>query len=283
MSKELVINNQGNSGCLVEIISYFGKPAIKKYANNSEYAVRLQKQRLKQEQFPLKLSSIKVPRIYTFDENSFVMELLQMPDSIVFLERASPRTIYERLNLLFDFIDTEFELSTIKSISTEVFVRKLDDIQEKLDRDIYKRFYEKFFLYIKNIAKQNDISLPVGCCHGDLTFSNVMFSMDEECIGLIDFLDCFIETPLLDVVKLRQDTRFHWTSNRYSVDHDHLKIRIINDWLDVTINNKFKKWIELPVFTYLELMNYLRIAPYVHTFKEHLYLFNALNLIQRGK
>ncbi len=28
---------------------------------------------------------------------------------------------------------------------------------------------------------------------------------------MIDFLDSFIETPLMDIVKLRQDTKYNWS------------------------------------------------------------------------
>ena len=68
------------------------------------------------------------------------------------------------------------------------------------------------------------ISIPIGFCHGDLTFSNIMFALDDNQVGLIDFLDSFIETPLIDLVKLRQDTHFHWTITRYPHLHDQGKI-----------------------------------------------------------
>ena len=50
----------------------------------------------------------------------------------------------------------------------------------------------------------SDMLIPVGTCHGDLTFSNILFNGNNY--YLIDFLDSFIESPLLDIVKLRQDT-----------------------------------------------------------------------------
>lgn len=74
------------------------------------------------------------------------------------------------------------------------------------------------------------LSLPLGRCHGDLTLSNLLMrenrggpqnlSADVGDAGaaagsftvvLIDFLDAFLESPLLDMAKLNQDLRFGWT------------------------------------------------------------------------
>ena len=45
-----------------------------------------------------------------------------------------------------------------------------------------------------------EIEIPMGKCHGDLTFSNILFNGNNY--YLIDFLDSFIESPLLDLVKI---------------------------------------------------------------------------------
>ena len=74
------------------------------------------------------------------------------------------------------------------------------------DKDINELiiFYQK---YVFNFNL--NCIMPVGICHGDMTLSNMIFNDNE--VYLIDFLDSFIETPLMDIVKLRQDTKYNWS------------------------------------------------------------------------
>lgn len=51
---------------------------------------------------------------------------------------------------------------------------------------------------------------PMGNCHGDLTLSNVILNPVDG-ITVIDFLDTFLETPLQDVAKLKQDFVYGWS------------------------------------------------------------------------
>jgi aminoglycoside/choline kinase family phosphotransferase len=54
--------------------------------------------------------------------------------------------------------------------------------------------------------------IPIGLCHGDLTLSNILVQEHQgDRIVLIDFLDSFIESPLADLAKLRQDLVHGWT------------------------------------------------------------------------
>lgn len=50
----------------------------------------------------------------------------------------------------------------------------------------------------------------LGPCHGDLTFGNMLWD-GEGFLWVFDFLDTFLESPLMDLVKLRQDTLCRWT------------------------------------------------------------------------
>ncbi len=65
--------------------------------------------------------------------------------------------------------------------------------------------------------------MPVGICHGDLTFSNMLFNGNNY--YLIDFLDSFVESPLLDIVKLRQDSAYLWSQLMYIHDYDKIRLK----------------------------------------------------------
>jgi hypothetical protein len=103
-----------------------------------------------------------------------------------------------------------------------------------------------------------------------------MFSLEESRVGLVDFLDSFIDSPLIDLAKLRQDTRFHWTDYHYPKSRDHGKIHVINTWIDDQLTSNFSEFIDSHPFWLIEVLNFLRIAPYVHTPQEHQYLTQAL-------
>jgi hypothetical protein len=54
------------------------------------------------------------------------------------------------------------------------------------------------------------IRVPVGDCHGDLTLSNVILSHSKGLL-LIDFLTTFLDSPLQDLAKLRQELIYGWS------------------------------------------------------------------------
>jgi len=54
------------------------------------------------------------------------------------------------------------------------------------------------------------IRVPVGECHGDLTLSNVILSHSKGLL-LIDFLTTFLDSPLQDLAKLRQELIYGWS------------------------------------------------------------------------
>ncbi len=121
------------------------------------------------------------------------------------------------------------------------------------------------------------MTIPVGRCHGDLTFSNILFNGNNY--YLIDFLDSFIETPLQDIAKIRQDTAFRWSQLMYTKRYDSVRLSIIcnkiDSELDAYFSNKYQWYAEH--YKCLQLMNILRILPYSHEERVVDYLKNVLN------
>lgn len=54
-----------------------------------------------------------------------------------------------------------------------------------------------------------DWQIPLGYCHGDLTFENVIVSKGR--VFLIDFLDSFLDSPIVDESKILQDAFCYWS------------------------------------------------------------------------
>jgi Ser/Thr protein kinase RdoA (MazF antagonist) len=106
------------------------------------------------------------------------------------------------------------------------------------------------------------ISIPVGCCHGDLTLGNILFFKNADLV-LLDFLDCFIETPLQDMAKLRQDTCFKWSYLVYDGDFDRTKMDIIMSYMDRRFDLAFSKYdYYRQYYDLFQFLNLLRILPY---------------------
>ena len=49
--------------------------------------------------------------------------------------------------------------------------------------------------------------------------------------------------------------------------------------MDTLIEEAFRVWMKSSVFVCMEVINYLRIAPYVSNLEEHTYLANVLKRI----
>lgn len=121
--------------------------------------------------------------------------------------------------------------------------------------------------------------IPTGFCHGDLTLSNMIFKGKE--IYLIDFLDSFVESYWIDIIKLRQDCFYKWCLIYNGIDSARYHI-ILNKLNDLLVYH-FKDEINNPTFQLLEAINILRIEPYIPKEKKHIIqLMLNQNLIYVG-
>ncbi len=102
-----------------------------------------------------------------------------------------------------------------------------------------------------------------GRCHGDLTFANMVFRDHGGEILLLDFLDPYIEAPILDFVKLLQETRLRWASLTSSRSHDVAKyqiaMRLLEQELLTTVGDQFPA----AQVRVMEFQNIIRVLPNV--------------------
>ena len=125
------------------------------------------------------------------------------------------------------------------------------------------------YLYL-NIPQSNIYN---GKCHGDFTLSNMLFSKNGE-IVTFDLLDSFIESPIIDLVKLRQDTKYHWSlfieNNQLA---NKVKIKQVLAYIDYKIMQTFANDICLKNWEkYLTVFNFARILPYAKDNRDINYL-----------
>lgn len=262
---------KGNSGCKIEIVHEGNELFVYKSTDDPKYIKRLLAQGEKQiRAYSSCHGHIRIPKIEgtTLSDNgaSLKMEYVYSKNFIEFFEEAGFEQIKYLDDALKEFIDNEVEQCTMQTVPAKVFQDKFADIRSKAENNplligdaeianILNRSQDIF-------DKMGDMTIPVGVCHGDLTLSNVLFCGSH--IYLIDFLDSFIETPLQDIVKLRQDSAYHWSELMYARPYDAVRLAIIADRIDGVIDGYFTKrypWYR-ENYKKMQLMNILRILPY---------------------
>tara|TARA_B100001063_G_scaffold197302_1_gene189499 strand:- start:10778 stop:11632 length:855 start_codon:yes stop_codon:yes gene_type:complete len=270
----------GRSGCEIQLVKE-KNPFIRKISSSLNYNVRLECQCKKQNNFRLK--SFKTPKIYNKGINSenlyfFDMEYIHGYNVCDFFSFASPSDISKLYSKLENFLNSNI-LNSKKSDINSLVENKVNDLNYILKSNSYysKNFKNKIFDYLFTRIPQTEI--PIGYCHGDLTFSNILFKNIEE-LYLIDFLDSFIDSPIIDLVKIRQDTKFHWTLliTKNLPQYKVLRVKQIFDYIDFNLmqfiekNKNVKLW-----YYYLEILNLVRIMPYVDDINEIEFLKINLN------
>ena len=235
---------KGHSGCTLNVIeSPDGRLLVEKGCKES-YIERLNKQQEKQ-QYAQQLvvngtyKDISVPSS-EWKDNKILMDYIHSKSFIEYFERAAIDDLKKLTNTLINYIDAELSLSEIKTIEKDKFIKKIESVQETCGHNelIDVKKVNKYFTLCKaKVLSYNEINIPVGICHGDLTFSNMLFT--NSGMYLIDFLDSFVETPLQDIVKIRQDSKYEWstmmTDQKYNIVH----VKMVLNYIDNCISSYF--------------------------------------------
>ncbi len=261
----------GHSGFKVVITN---NGLVKKSSFDEKSSLRLQNQYEKQLNFISDNDFIKPEIINSgLTDNCFYfeMEMIQFTDFISYFETANKNHINYIANKFIKFIDNNIKNSNFSEISSEVIIKKYNSISDCLNDYQREKILELINLHPTYI-------LPIGFCHGDLTLSNVLFDSEERKICLIDFLDNFIETPLNDIVKLRQDTKYKWSFHLYNSSYDFVKMETILDYLDKKIDDHFQQnFFYSKYYHIFELINLVRVLKYAQSSDIKTFLHNLIN------
>lgn len=274
---------EGRSGCNLIIEYQEAHAVIKKYSSSLKYNHRLIEQAKKQKDFYLlnKESAFTTAKILEVScvENelaSFTMNYVFAEKYSEYLDQINVKELKKLLGSFIQYFDDSFKTASNEQINKNIFLDKFKDIRTNISQNQLIR--SKYFLQILNDLENKipNQPLPVGTCHGDFTFSNILFG--EQKIYLLDFLDSFIESPVIDIVKLRQDTCYKWsimlesTMPQYKVN----KLSQIMVYFDLEIENYCAKLELQEWYIFLQAINLLRIVPYLKVEHEILFIENAL-------
>ncbi|MFI3243606.1 MAG: phosphotransferase [Akkermansia sp.] len=282
------IEIKGHSGCGVKIIKAEGGLVVVKNSTDKKYFERLLRQINKQKNFKASNhKNIKVPQILNVrqseDEVSIEMEYIYSKNFIEYFEFADYDKIHTTLALLIRFIDTEIGQSPLKKVNSSFIQEKFDDVCKNVEANAQLKAYPEIPALMAQCSTlfqglDATIELPCGTCHGDLTFSNMLFNNRNRDCYLIDFLDSFVESPIIDIVKIRQDTAFMWSPLLYNKSYDAPRLNMIMQFIDSGIERYYAQydWYVryYPIF---QLMNFLRILQYAKEEKIITYLIKTIH------
>lgn len=270
--KKSSLKLSGRSGCKIELLDTGNKTVVRKYASTTDYNARLLKQVNKQELFNTlyqrdHFCSPGISQIHpgsNADLAWFEMDYIHADKYSDYLERISVDDLRLLIQRILDYFTYFLSVATVEKPDSNIFLAKLKEVSKKIDglKGIDTGLVKSVSAILSRPPRE---VIYAGFCHGDFTFSNILFS--EKQVILIDFLDTFYESPIQDIVKLRQDTCFEWT---LLIDEQLSQARIykmkqIFEYVDgaverlIQTDKILKNW-----YFYFQLFSLFRIVPYVH-------------------
>lgn len=254
MNNELIKN--GRSGCTFQINQKTSR--LLKISKNEEYNIRLLKQFKKQKNFN-NSSFFKTPKIYRSGKKNnlfyFEMDYIKGKTFDRFCLESKTNELIDFGNKLIFFVKNNYSNSKKTSIESQKFEEKIINIkkQSKINIDLYIKFL------LKNMIE----TLKIGYCHGDLTMANIIFSNHYY---FIDFLDNIYESPINDIVKIKQDSEHNFFLTLSTNKNN--KIKIYLDYIDQLINKNFDDIINNKDYIWFSIYNLIRVIPYLNEKKE---------------
>jgi len=254
---------KGNSGCEISFIQdCLGNDIVKKTACPGMFE-RLTNQRKKHDFFYRVLSpdkNICVPRIVSHSSTSYEMEYFCGLDIPTFIDCNEINSIMNMITTLTSFVHEMITKCNLQEIDSKIIERKIDALYNIIG---YRINIEKNDITNRIKDSVHSTKIPVGMCHGDLTFSNVLIDKTGK-MCMFDFLDSFYETPIQDIVKLRQDTSFLWSRQISRGDFDDTRYKIISAHIDKFIDTEFRQYkFYASCYHVFQLLNFMRILPYI--------------------
>ena len=238
----------GLSGCSLELIN---DRVLRKHSPSIEYNSRLLSQAEKQKVFANRIyKNVDAPKVYDIQSDYFDMEYIPGNTFSEFFSTASVNDVEFVVQTLFDYFDSLISTSRMVDATNKI-LKKLDSLKEKT-------FHKEYIEFLRKYVESNKIIVPHTFCHGDLTFSNIIFHKNR--LFFIDFLDCYVDTFLSDLVKIKQDLDYFWALKTWNV-HTH-RLEQIYRFAWNELENRYSSFMYEP-FDILDVMNILRIEPYL--------------------
>lgn len=225
------MNGLGKSGDKLELLDY-------KVVKTSQKP-RLLLQAWKQQEF--QHPTIKAPKI---------LKLTSKIPYIMEMERIYAHSLIEA----FSYMD----VGQVKNCIAEILGYIDDNLKcetASVDRSMLEVKAGEYVNLLRQFTPKF-LTVPIGKCHGDLTLSNILWNKN---LFFIDFLDSFVESPLADIAKLRQDTFHQWNPFLLNL-RGKPRMKVILDYFDNEIVARYK---HLPIIPF-QFLTLVRVLPYAN-------------------
>lgn len=268
----------GYSGCKLEIVHTDSKYSVIKSSPNIAYNERLKKQKKKQES--LHIGNFRICRIYDDGYKDglyfFLMEYINGTTFADYLEKIKLSEIKDSVNILTShFIEFEQKNETAQMVFREKIQTTLLSIHKNSIIDVNDKELVEAIEILNKYTWEYVIPSP---CHGDMTLENIL--VGEDGYYLIDYLDSFYDTWMIDAAKFLQDAMCFWTYRNKKININ-LEVRLLvfkdlclNRILDMKMGEKL-----LDTVYHILLLNILRIMPYTTNQDDYVFLKKAISIV----
>lgn len=270
---------EGRSGCKLALIKTTDNWVVRKYSPSEEYNARLEKQWQKQQSFTT-LTNFFAPKVLNKNNESvsywFDMEYISGDKYSGYFTQISKTRIDEIIANFCHYFKTNIHHAELISAPIELLQEKTKSLMRTIECKV--RMDTHFKINLKNYLQQIPTSpFYIGKCHGDFTLSNMLFLKDYR-ICVFDLLDSFVESPLIDWVKLKQDTCFHWSMHiENEVLAYNTKLVQVLSYINNKLESHFKNDEIITAWEpYLTVLNLARILPYAKDGRDLTYLTKHL-------
>lgn len=189
------------------------------------------------------------------------MPRLKCDNCMVWISKVGIELIDSLIITIERYFATIIRDCELKEFNYSIWYNKIDELKSKITNDKLIDVLE----YLKTIRFNN--KFYYGAYHGDFTLTNLFVSNDDNVITIdaIDFLDTFIDSPIHDICKLRQDTKHLWTINlmKNFSKVDHNRVIILLEYIDRKMEAIIRSNVILSEYYIpFQILNLLRIIPY---------------------
>lgn len=260
---------EGNSGCTVKLCKTEKSVFVRKYSSCPEYNHRLEEQCRKQN-FYRTTAGVSTPEVIAWGyENElfyFDMEYIHGHTLAEIIPIMKNQDVSPFIDLLFKLL--HWRQKGKRSDTAMIFQGKIHALAHQLSGKVSEKIFDEL--------KHFDWSI-VSCtqCHGDLALDNVIIHDDGK-ICLIDFLDSFFDSWMIDVAKLLQDMELHWSFRNRKLTED--SVNILSAAKDVILRrlgSMENGQAKIDAIYHIMLLNVVRLWPYAHVHNSEPWLVPA--------
>lgn len=253
----LVKKLSGHSGCQVSLIKIDDTYAVKKISGSKDYNERLRLQCAKQTA-SLK-GGIYAPKVYkTYTEDglfAFEMEYIEGRTLSEYMPAVPASEIPDFISSLFKALHHGFNTPNPKA--SEIFKAKIFSLEYLISK--HTNLNEAFAI----LGGFDWSTVYESPCHGDLTLENILITPDKK-LYLIDFLDSFYNSWILDIAKILQDLDVKWSYRNKPFDKNRdIKLFSVKKILLEKIRDTENGADTVKSAYHILLLNLLRVYPYL--------------------